>query len=194
MRRYSVPLLLLGGGGYTIRNVARCWTYETAVALNCEIANGENENVHVHLYIANPPPPPPPTSYPSPSQTHTHSIISLLTPHTHTSELPYNDYFEYFGPDFKLHISPTNMTNQNTLDYLNKIKARLFENLRLIPHAPSVQMQREFKCYSLYGVEKSRKIHSTFLALFLQLFLRMVSQSKNHQRTTQMKELAVSIL
>ena len=35
------------------------------------------------------------------------------------------------------------MTNQNTLDYLNKIKARLFENLRLIPHAPSVQMQRE---------------------------------------------------
>ena len=32
---------MLGGGGYTIRNVARCWTYETAVALNCEIANGE---------------------------------------------------------------------------------------------------------------------------------------------------------
>ncbi len=59
-------------------------------------------------------------------------------------ELPYNDYFEYFGPDFKLHISPTNMTNQNTRDYLNKIKARLFENLRLIPHAPSVQMQRKY--------------------------------------------------
>ena len=41
MRRYSVPLLLLGGGGYTIRNVARCWTYEPAVALNCKIANGK---------------------------------------------------------------------------------------------------------------------------------------------------------
>ena len=41
MRRYQLPMLLLGGGGYTIRNVARCWTYETAVALNCEIANGE---------------------------------------------------------------------------------------------------------------------------------------------------------
>lgn len=38
------------------------------------------------------------------------------------SELPYNDYFEYFGPDFKLHISPSNMTNQNTNDYLEKIK------------------------------------------------------------------------
>ena len=95
MRRYQLPMLVLGGGGYTIRNVARCWTYETAVALNCEIAN----------------------------------------------ELPYNDYFEYFGPDFKLHISPSNMTNQNTAEYLNKIKARLFENLRMIPHAPSVQTQ-----------------------------------------------------
>lgn len=37
-------------------------------------------------------------------------------------ELPYNDYFEYFGPDFKLHISPSNMTNQNTNEYLEKIK------------------------------------------------------------------------
>lgn len=33
-------MLLLGGGGYTIRNVARCWTYETAVALETEISNG----------------------------------------------------------------------------------------------------------------------------------------------------------
>ena len=28
MRSFNVPLLLLGGGGYTIRNVARCWCYE----------------------------------------------------------------------------------------------------------------------------------------------------------------------
>jgi len=41
------------------------------------------------------------------------------------SELPYNDYFEYFGPDFKLHISPSNMTNQNTAEYLEKIKSVL---------------------------------------------------------------------
>lgn len=86
---------MLGGGGYTIRNVARCWTFETAVALDSSIPN----------------------------------------------ELPYNDYFEYFGPDFKLHISPSNMTNQNTNEYLEKIKQRLFENLRMLPHAPGVQMQ-----------------------------------------------------
>ena len=56
-------------------------------------------------------------------------------------ELPYNDYFEYFGPDFKLHISPSNMTNQNTPEYMEKIKQRLFENLHMLPHAPGVQMQ-----------------------------------------------------
>lgn len=95
IKSFNLPLLMLGGGGYTIRNVARCWTYETAVALDCSIPN----------------------------------------------ELPYNDYFEYFGPDFKLHISPSNMTNQNTNEYLEKIKQRLFENLRMLPHAPGVQMQ-----------------------------------------------------
>lgn len=31
---------MLGGGGYTIRNVARCWTYETSVALDTDISSG----------------------------------------------------------------------------------------------------------------------------------------------------------
>ena len=91
---YKLPLMLLGGGGYTIRNVARCWTYETSVALDVDIPN----------------------------------------------ELPYNDYFEYFGPDFKLHIAPSNMANQNTPEYVDKIRSRLLENLRMLPHAPGVQM------------------------------------------------------
>ncbi|EDV23400.1 uncharacterized protein TRIADDRAFT_64072 [Trichoplax adhaerens] len=95
MKKFNLPIVLLGGGGYTIRNVARCWAQETSAALGVEIPN----------------------------------------------ELPYNDYFEYFGPDFKLNISPTNMTNQNTPDYIDRIKTRLFENLRMLPHAPGVQMQ-----------------------------------------------------
>ncbi|KAG3276848.1 HDAC1-containing, partial [Ictidomys tridecemlineatus] len=84
VKSFNLPMLLLGGGGHTIRNVARCWTYETAV-------------------------------------------------------LPYNDYFEYFGPDFKLHISPSNMTDQNMKEDLEKIKQRLFENLRMLPRAPEIQ-------------------------------------------------------
>jgi histone deacetylase 1/2 len=57
------------------------------------------------------------------------------------NQLPYNDYFEYCGPDFKLNLRPSNMANQNTGEYLDKIKNRLFENLRMLPHAPGVQMQ-----------------------------------------------------
>jgi hypothetical protein len=95
IKSFNLPLLLLGGGGYTIRNVARAWTYETAIALNQEIPN----------------------------------------------ELPYNDYFEYYGPDFKLHISPSNMPNQNSSEYMDKIKVKLFDNLRMLPHVPGVQMQ-----------------------------------------------------
>ncbi|CAF1004510.1 unnamed protein product [Rotaria magnacalcarata] len=95
IKSLNLPLLLLGGGGYTIRNVARAWTNETAIALSQEISN----------------------------------------------ELPYNDYFEYYGPDFKLNISPSNMPNQNSSEYLDKIKIKLFENLRMLPHVPGVQMQ-----------------------------------------------------
>lgn len=40
IKKFNLPLLMLGGGGYTIRNVARCWTYETSVALECDIPNG----------------------------------------------------------------------------------------------------------------------------------------------------------
>ena len=31
VQSFNRPLLVLGGGGYTIRNVSRCWTYETSV-------------------------------------------------------------------------------------------------------------------------------------------------------------------
>jgi len=38
-KTFGVPVLLLGGGGYTIRNVARCWTYETARCLGVDLPN-----------------------------------------------------------------------------------------------------------------------------------------------------------
>ena len=33
VKSFGLPLMLLGGGGYTMKNVSRCWTLETAVAL-----------------------------------------------------------------------------------------------------------------------------------------------------------------
>jgi histone deacetylase 3 len=39
VRRFNLPLLVLGGGGYTIKNVGRCWTYETAVLVGASLPN-----------------------------------------------------------------------------------------------------------------------------------------------------------
>ena len=40
LKNFNIPLLVLGGGGYTIKNVARCWAYETAVVLDAELEDG----------------------------------------------------------------------------------------------------------------------------------------------------------
>ncbi|XP_059162843.1 histone deacetylase 3-like [Physella acuta] len=96
VKSFNLPVLVLGGGGYTKRNVARCWTYETAVLLEEQISN----------------------------------------------EIPYNEYLEYFGPDFLLHPEIfTKQDNLNTRQYLDNIKTSILENLKMLTHAPSVQMQ-----------------------------------------------------
>jgi len=35
----GIPTMMLGGGGYTIENVACCWANETAVSLKIELDN-----------------------------------------------------------------------------------------------------------------------------------------------------------
>ncbi|PUU73280.1 hypothetical protein B9Z19DRAFT_1058215 [Tuber borchii] len=37
VKGFRLPLLVLGGGGYTPRNVSRLWTYETAICVGAEI-------------------------------------------------------------------------------------------------------------------------------------------------------------
>ncbi|CAB5394495.1 unnamed protein product [Rhizophagus irregularis] len=37
VKKFNIPMLVLGGGGYTIRNVSRAWAYETAVIIGQEI-------------------------------------------------------------------------------------------------------------------------------------------------------------
>lgn len=39
MKKFNIPLLVLGGGGYTPKNVARAWTYETSVLVDEQINN-----------------------------------------------------------------------------------------------------------------------------------------------------------
>ncbi len=95
MKSFNVPMLVLGGGGYTVRNVSRCWTYETSVLLNAPISN----------------------------------------------DLPYNDFFEYYAPDFKLHLTPSpTQDNQNSPEQIQAITSRILTNLRSLQGAPSVTM------------------------------------------------------
>lgn len=37
VKSFGIPTLVLGGGGYNIRSVARCWVYETALLLDTEL-------------------------------------------------------------------------------------------------------------------------------------------------------------
>ncbi|XP_068690376.1 histone deacetylase 8-like [Montipora foliosa] len=43
---WNLPLLLLGGGGYNVKNAARCWTYLTSIVLNQSLSSDipEHEN------------------------------------------------------------------------------------------------------------------------------------------------------
>jgi len=47
VRNLDLPLLVLGGGGYSLKNVARTWTYNTAILTNREI----DEILPIHEYI-----------------------------------------------------------------------------------------------------------------------------------------------
>ncbi|KAG9235604.1 hypothetical protein BJ875DRAFT_483087 [Amylocarpus encephaloides] len=94
VRSFGMPTLVLGGGGYTMRNVARTWAFETGVLVGQQMG---------------------PT-------------------------LPFNEYYEYYGPDYELDVRSSNMENANSRDYLEKIKIQVIENLKKTAHAPSVQM------------------------------------------------------
>ncbi|KAJ6497087.1 hypothetical protein C8R47DRAFT_331815 [Mycena vitilis] len=39
VRKFNLPMLVVGGGGYTIKNVSRCWTYETSVLVGAAVPN-----------------------------------------------------------------------------------------------------------------------------------------------------------
>lgn len=95
VKSFGLPTLVVGGGGYTMRNVSRTWTYETGILNN-----------------------------------------KIVGP-----EIPYNDYYEYYGPDYRLEVRPSNMQNANSREYLNKILTQVLQNLSRTKFAPSVQIQ-----------------------------------------------------
>lgn len=121
IKSFGIPLLLLGGGGYTIRNVARCWTHETSICLGQDLApelpynGGHAPGSHVLAQVSASSPPP------------LHSI----------------EYYQYFGPDYELYpnIKSTRIDNLNSSEYLRSILEHVEENLRKLQGAPGVQMR-----------------------------------------------------
>lgn len=56
-------------------------------------------------------------------------------------KMPQHEYYEYFGPDYALHVAPSNMENKNSRPLLDDIRSKLLENLSRLQHAPSVPFQ-----------------------------------------------------
>lgn len=50
VQSFGLPTLVLGGGGYTIRNVARCWAFETSVLLGRELPDAIPPNDYIEFY------------------------------------------------------------------------------------------------------------------------------------------------
>lgn len=72
-----------------------------------------------------------------------HSPFFPANTNSHSTEVPVNEYYEYFGPDYRLDVRPNNMEDLNTREYLEKIKIQVFESLRNSGFAPSVQGHEE---------------------------------------------------
>lgn len=97
IKSFGIPLLVVGGGGYTPRNVSRLWCYETSIMADL-------------------------------------SLDSSLP-----DELPFKNFF---GPDYSLHpaLHVGGKENRNPKKYLENVKIRVLEQLRMLNGAPSVQM------------------------------------------------------
>jgi histone deacetylase 3 len=50
VKSFRIPTLVLGGGGYTIRNVARCWAYETSLLVDTPISNDLPLNDYLEFF------------------------------------------------------------------------------------------------------------------------------------------------
>jgi histone deacetylase 1/2 len=110
VKSFGMPTLVLGGGGYTMRNVARTWAFETGVLVGQEMDPILPYNEYYEVS----------------------SLQNIIKAVTNSSQ--------YYGPDYELDVRASNMENANSKDYLEKIKIQVIENLKQTAHAPSVQM------------------------------------------------------
>ncbi|KAF9602006.1 hypothetical protein IFM89_024744 [Coptis chinensis] len=92
MRSFNVPLLLVGGGGYTILMLLVVGAMRSCFGIEVD------------------------------------------------DKMPQHEYYEYFGPDYNLHVAPSNMENKNSRQLLEEIRVKLLDNLTNFT-CPSAQFQ-----------------------------------------------------
>uniref|UniRef100_A0A2S2PC45 Histone deacetylase n=1 Tax=Schizaphis graminum TaxID=13262 RepID=A0A2S2PC45_SCHGA len=95
--KWEKPTLFLGGGGYNEANVARCWTYLTA------IITGQDDSL--------------------------------------SNDIPDNEYFSAYGPDFTLDINPGNRKDFNSFNNLNNIFSVIAKNMKIVKELVRKQEQ-----------------------------------------------------
>ena len=100
-----------------MRNVSRAWAYETGLAAGVELGPGKS-------FIA---------------------LLFLEVLSTLCVEIPANEYYEYFGPDYELDVKSSNTDDLNSPAYLDRVKRIVLENLRHAGGPPSVQMSGMLK-------------------------------------------------
>lgn len=91
-------------------------------------------------------------------------------------KMPQHEYYEYFGPDYALHVAPSNMENKNSRQLLEEIRNKLLDNLSKLQHAPSVQFQERPPDTELPEVF-SAAIFCVYICLFLVLSYVIVLNS-----------------
>jgi histone deacetylase HOS2 len=100
-KSFNIPLLVVGGGGYTARNVARAWAHETSICIGADA-----------------------------------NLDPILPQH-----MPFRNAFLREGDTLFPPLDETKYSNQNPQDYLDKIIAKINDELRFMQGAPSVQMK-----------------------------------------------------
>lgn len=164
VRSLNVPVLVLGGGGYTIRNVARCWANETAVCIDPDtpLPNDIPYNDYLSHYAPDftlhspfaTPSSVPLSSVPATSSSGAAgSVVEFYQGsdgNTGTGCDPLDAGLSGSGAEFPASVvqaasAPASLSrsdaNMNSKSYLENILSTVKKHIRCLEGAPSVQMQ-----------------------------------------------------
>lgn len=140
VQSFGLPVLMLGGGGYTIRNVSRCWAYETSILAGRPLSNDLPVTPY-HSQFA--------PDYKLHPTIHLDSELGQILNFNGTSSSAFMNAASGSVGSMGLNASHYSSAayystgdspdNYNTRQYLDAVKATVLERLRRLQGAPSVQ-------------------------------------------------------